>query len=529
MKRISTSFVATLALALAACGGSGKSAAPTTPGPTEPAPAPAAPAPATPAPTASAPAPEAPLPDLAFPADEFRQKQPTATALREPQLPKAQQFKLKNGVQVYLVEEHKLPTITLSLAFEGGSLDDPPGKEGLARVCAATLGDSTEKLDTVAFAEAQADMASSVNVGAGDDQQNVDLRTLTRNLDATADLWADVLLRPGLRQSDFDRNVQRARASLRQQKGSPNGVLGLLSGSILYGEAHPRGRFVSEASLGAITLDDCKAYAKDWFKPTGARLWVAGDITKAQVIALADRVLKDWKGKGKTAIKPTKPVTRKGRVFFVDVPGAAQSAIWMGEFGPGRKAPEYFASTIAASILGGGFSGRINMNLREKNGYAYGAYGGFGYNRDYGTFTASASVRSDVTDKALVELYGEISRILTGDITDEELKREKNGLVFSLPARFETSGGTLATFRGLAYFGLPLDYYGKFVKNVSAVDKKAAVAAAKKNLKPKDLVIFVVGDASVVLPGLQKLHADKAFGEGDLVILDVDGKVVGNR
>ncbi len=511
------------------CGGAQKSAAPAP----APEPAPAAPAASAPEPVAAAPAArppaEAPLPDLAFPEDDFRKAQPGAGPARPVQLPKVQQFKLPSGVQVFLVEDHKLPTVTASLAFEGGSINDPVGKEGLTNVCSQTMGDSTETFDKVQLAETLADIASSVNVNASSDQTFVGMATLSKSLEPTSNLWVEVLLKPGMRQADFDRNVRQAKAGLRQQKGSPTGIGGLLVGSVMYGEDHPLGRFVSEASLSAITLDDCKAWSKDWFKPQGAKLWLAGDVTPAQVKTLTARLFKDWKGKPKASVKVGKPTPRKGKIFFVDVPGAAQSQIFVVHPGPERKAKDFFANSVVSGALGGGFTSRINMNIREDKGYAYGAYGTFNYTRYFGTFLASASVRTDVTDKSVIEVYKEIEKMATGDLSDSELTREKSGLILSLPARFETSGTVLRSFRDLDYYGLPFDYYAKFVKNVEAVDKKAAAKAAKDHLKPKDVIVFVVGDASVVLPGLQKLHTDKTVGEGDLVILDADGKVVGNR
>jgi zinc protease len=307
------------------------------------------------------------------------------------------------------------------------------------------------------------------------------------------------------------------------------GIANLLSGSVFYGENHPLGRVPSDASLAAVSLDDCKAWAKDWFKPQGAQLWLSGDVTPAQVKELTGRIFKGWKGKPKASVKVGKPTPRKGRIFFVDVPGAAQSQVQVVFPGPERKAKDYFANTIVSDVLAGGFTSRINMNIREDKGYAYGAGGSYGYNPSFGTFRAGGQIRTDVTDKAVIEIYKEISKMATGDITDTELAQDKTSIIQSLPASFETSGRVLDALKSLVYFGLPLDYYAKMTKSVEAIDKKAAAKAAKDHVKPKDVIVFVVGDASVVLPGLQKLHADKTVGDGDLVILDADGKVVGNR
>jgi zinc protease len=469
---------------------------------------------------------EPPPPELTFPQDEFRAKQPAGGPARPLQLPSVTRFKTKGGIQVYLVEDHVTPVVQASLVLEGGTINDPVGKEGLAALCVATMNDSTAQLDRNAFAEAQSDLASEVSAMATRDQQMVSFDALTKSLDATADLWSALLLTPGMRQEDFDRNKKRSLANLQQQKAAPTGVAQRLWGSVLYGPAHPLGRFPSEKSYEAITLDDCKKYVADYFKPQGAQLWVVGDIDRAGVEALVDKRLGGWKGKPKASVKPGKPQTRKGKIFLVDVPGAPQSVINMAHFGPDRKSKDYFAVTMVGGALGGGFQSRINLNLREKNGYAYGAFGNFGYTRWWGTFMASSNVRTDATSAAVLEMYNEMKSMAEGGPTEEELTRQRNDLAQSLPADFETGASVLAQFRMLVYFGLPLDWFKGYVAAVNKVDLKAAKAAAKKHLKPGEVVVFVVGDASVVRPGLEKLLADKSIGAGELVVLDVEGQVV---
>ena len=437
--------------------------------------------------------------DLAFPEDDFRSTQPKAGPPRPFKLPKVKPFSLANGVKVFLVEQHTLPLVSMDLNFDGGSMVDPPGKEGLAGVCMSMLSEGTDKLDKLQFAEALADVASSVNSYAADDSIGVTLGSLTRHMDATFSLFADTLRRPGFRASDFDRMIKRRIESVKQSKGNPGSIAGRVSGAILYGAAHPFGTVITEASLQSITLDDCKAYAETWLKPQNARLFVVGDLTEAQIKKyFAGEQLAGWKGAGPKSPALPAPKAPDGRIFFVNVPGAAQSQVSVMHFGPLRTANDYFANSMMAAVFGGGFSSRINMNLREDKGYSYGARGGFGYTKTYGSFNASVSVRTDATYQTLLEIEREITALAKGTsvISKDELEREKQGAILGLPGRFQTAQAALGQYRGLVYYGLPLDYYNAYIATLGKVTAAQVQAAAAKHLKPGQGLYLVVGDGN---------------------------------
>jgi zinc protease len=539
--------IAILSLILAASCGPKAAPAPT---PTPPEPAPVAdPTPPAPTPTPEpAPVTQIAQPqELTFPDEPFRAEQPKAGPPRPFRLPEVQTFKLKSGISVYLVEQHTLPIVSIDLSFDGGSISDPVGKEGLASVCMAMMGEGTEKLDKLAFSEALADVASSVSAYAGSDTQGVSMSTLTKHFDVTFGLFVDTLRTPGFRESDLDRMIKRRLEGLKQAKGNPEAVAGRVAGPVLYGESHPYGRVTTEASYQSIKLDDCKAYHAAQLKPSGARLFVVGDMTAAQVRERFDGpALASWKGKAPALPRLKKPATAKARIFFVHVPGAAQSQVSMAHFGPLRNAPDYFATSLMASVLGGGFTSRINMNLREGKGYTYGARGSFSYGRQYGTFAAGGSVRSDATYQSLLELQREVRSLERGELaaTDAELERERAGAVLGLPSRFATAGASLGMFRSLVYYGLPLDYWASYSTKVQKVTSAQVKAAAKKHLKSDAAVYVVVGDGDATMivredgkdvpllvdgkpvtlrDALAKLAADGTLGKGGLVMLDTDG------
>lgn len=488
--------------------------------------------------------------DAVFPEEEFRKTQPAATAPRDFQLPEIAQFKLGDQIDVYLVEQHDLPTVSLELNFDGGSINDARGKEGMASVCMNMLSEGTKKLDKISFNEALADIASNISSYAGDETQGVAMRTLTKNLDPTFELFVETLTSPGFRKSDLDRMVARRLEALKQAKGSPGSVAGRVAPSIIYGPKHPFGKIVTEKSLERLTTRDCKRYHRAYLKPAGARLFVVGDMTEEQIRAKFEPLLQSWKGRPKKSARLPEPSARRGKVFFVNIPGAAQSTIWAAHMGPGRTAEDYFANEAMAGVLGGSFSSRINMNLREDKGYSYGARGRFRYNRHYGYFAASSSVRSNSTRQSLLEVFSEIENLKSGSepVTEAELTREKNGAILGLPAGFATARQTLGRYRSLVYFGLPLDYYNSYVDKVSEVGLEAVMESAKKHLRPQESLILVVGDGKspqivrdeagndvpltdsegkqvLLIDALEAMASAEIGGKGSFVVMDADGVV----
>ncbi len=540
-------FVAIAAIGAAACGSKTPSTAQPAPPPDPPIEVPVP----TEQPTAPRPTQSAQPQNLTFPDDAFRKEQPKPTAPRPVRLPPVKPFTLKNGIKVFLVEQHALPLVSMELVFDGGAMTDPKGKEGLAGVCMQMLTEGTEQLDKLQYAEALADVASNVGAYAADDSAIVALSSLTKHLDTTFGLFVDTLRTPGFRASDFERLVKRRIEAVRQSKGTPAAVAARVTGAVLYGPAHPYGTVITEASLKAITLDDCKAYAKKQLQPGGAQLFVVGDLTEAQVRALfessAKPTLASWKGRVKAKAMPA-PKTQAGRIFFVHVPGAAQSTVTRLQFGPKRSSPDYFANAMMASVFGGGFASRINMNLREGKGYSYGARGSFGYSKQYGTFSASSSVRTDTTYQTLLEIDREVNELRDAKrpVTKEELEREKQGAILGLPGQFATAAAALGQYRRLVYFGLPLDYYNGFVANVEKVNEAQVKASASKYLKNDKAVYVIVGDGDAPMiirePGsktdaeylkdgkpvtlraaLADLAARGGVGKGALIELDTDG------
>lgn len=474
------------------------------------------------APVAEAPV-EAEAPPPTWPDEPFRASRPQPGPVAELKLPQVETFKLDNGLEVYLVRNDRLPKVLMNFEFDLGNVSDPKGQIGLHSLCLDLLDEGTAKLAKVAWEEKQADHAVTVSSFAGSDTSGLVVYALKRELPAALDLLAELLREPGLREADFERLKDRRKAAIAQSKGSPGSIAGRVSGSLLWGADHPYGRIETEKTIDAIQLKDCKKVVAK-LKPGGARLWVVGQITPEEIKQELASRLPDWKGKApaKAAVAPPKP--RLGSVFFVHVKDAPQSSIYVGHAGPKRDAPDYEATALMAEILGGSFSSRINMNLREDKGYTYGGRASFVYRRAGSTFAAGSQVRTDATGPALREIAKEIATMRSSDATAEELFRVQEGSLLALPAQFETPSATLSSFQRLKFFGLPFDWYEGHQKRLRAVDIPAIRKAAEKHLRAKDFVVLVVGDANQVLADIDAIAAEKLFGGGGVVFLDADAQ-----
>ena len=456
----------------------------------------------------------------------FRQQKPATAPRKATPLPKPQSWRDDtSGLEVALIEAHDLPTVSVSLVFETGAVDDPAQKPGLTSLAMALMSQGTVALDKIAFEERQADIASSVSIGAGLETTSAGASTLKKNLEPTLELLLGMLRTPGMRQDDLARLVAQRKAAIAQSRGAPQSVGGRVMGSIQF-PGHAYGAIETEATVDSITLDELKATAAR-LGPHGARLTVTGDMTRAEVDQLIATRFAPWPGGLPVKRSPSSlPKPRPGTVFFVDVPGAPQSLIAVMASGPARTAADYETTELMAQILGGSFSSRINMNLREKNGYAYGARAGYRYRRQAGSFAATSSVRTDATGKALRELHNELMAMRNTVPETTELERDRSSLVLSLPAQFSTPRRLADAYGELAFFGLPKDWYDGRVARLQQPTAAAIQAQAQKLLPTTGYQVLVVGDAKVIRAEVEAIATEGLFGPKSFVVLDVDGNVV---
>ena len=459
-------------------------------------------------------------------ADEvWRKDAPKAGTARSLQLPAPTSFQLANGLTVLVNERPGLPVVSTSLIVRTGSAANPADKPGLANFTAAMLDEGTASRSALQIADQVAQLGASLSTASTMDSTQVSGASLRRNFPALLDLIADVSRRPAFPEDEVTRQRASRLGNLAQQRENPGAVANVAMFAALYGSNHPYG-FVdlgTDASNKAITRDDMQKFWTENFVPNNAALVVSGQVTVADLKPLVEKAFGDWQ-KG-TPASPAlgEPITTKSRLVIVDKPGAPQTQLRVASIGVPRSTPDYEALRVMNETLGGLFSSRINLNLREEHGYTYGADSQFVFRRSAGPFLVASGVRTDVTAPAVGEIFKEIQRMRQTPMTAEELAMAKDSLVRSLPSDFQTSSNVTASTANLYIFDLGLDYFSKYPERLSSITVEQAKAAAEKYLVPEKMVVVAVGDRAKIQPTLQKLNL------GAVEMRNADGSMGGGR
>lgn len=456
-------------------------------------------------------------------ADEpWREKPPTAGPVKALTVPTPVSFELPNGLTVLVNERPGLPIVSASLVVKTGSGANPVDKPGLANFTAAMLDEGTSSRSALALADEVAALGGSLSTGSTMDASQVSASSLTRTFPQLLDIMADVTRQPAFPAEEVERQRASRLASLVQQRENPNAVAATVMAAALYGEQHPYGfgELGTEASNKAMSRDDMQKFWQQNFVPNNAALVVSGQITRDELKPLVEKAFGQWaKGTPATAV-PGTPVTTAARLVFVDKPGAPQTQLRVAGLGAPRSTPDFVAMQVMNENLGGLFSSRINLNLREAHGYTYGASSQFVYRRSAGPFVVATGVRTEVTAPAVTEIQKELRGIRENPPAGEELSLAKDSLVRSLPAQFETSGRVTGSTSNIYIYDLGLDYYSKLSSRIEAVDTAQVKAAAEKYIVPEKLVVIAVGDRAKIGADLQKLNL------GAVEVRDADGKVI---
>jgi len=457
---------------------------------------------------------ETPLPPApAIAEDDDRKQLPQGAAPPKFELPPIDRRTLSNGMQLLVVENHELPSLSLGVVFPVGTSSDTAGKAGLVDLLAAVWNEGTQTRTSEQIAETLANIGARLSVSADWDTSGAHLYTLKRTLPQALEVFADVLQHPAFPAEELERQRNIAIGRLLQVRNEPNALASLAIAAKLYGPDHPYGRpeYSSESALKSISRDDLEAFYRAQVRPDRASLIAVGDITADEIARELERALGGWQAAGappKLAFPPL-PAAPPTTVTLVDKPGAAQSVISVCLIGTERKTPDYFALSVMNAIFGGQFSSRLNMNLREDKGYTYGARTAFDWRvHQPGPFVARASVQTAVTAPALAEFLKEFEGLLgQRPVSQEELEFNKDYLTRGYPARFETPSDMGGQLESIVQFQLPDDYFNTVIPGITAVTSDEVVRVAKKYLDLGHLTIIVVGDRSQIEADLRKLPA----------------------
>jgi zinc protease len=419
--------------------------------------------------------------------------------------PVAQSFRLANGLTVILVEQSPVPFVSANLVVRTGSDASPVDKAGLANFSVSMLNQGTITRSAPQLADDTAQIGATLGVNSTMDASTVSIASLARNFPAALNILADVVLRPSFPADEVERQRATRLANLVQQRANPGIVVNAVMAAALYGQAHPYGftELGTPESTRKITRDELQAFWKEHFVPGNAALVVAGAITQSELRRLVDAAFGAWPAGTSSPASLGDPISTKARLVVVDRPGSPQTQIRVASIGAPRSSPDYVPLRVMNDILGGLFSSRINLNLREAHGYTYGASSQFTFRRSAGPFLVGSGIRTDVTAPAVQEIFNELQKMITTSVTPDELALAKDSYARSLPSAFETTESAVASFSTMFTYGLPLDYFATLPDRIRAVTAQDVQAVAKRYLVPEKMVVVAVGDRAKIGPGLE--------------------------
>lgn len=428
-------------------------------------------------------------------------RRPEPAAPRSYHFPRFERRTLANGMRIVVAPVSKLPIATVLAVVEGGAQAELRGKDGVASLTARLLLEGAAGMDGAALADRFERIGASVEAHADWDVAAVSLTALTARLPEAVGLVRDLLRAPEFPEREVARLKEERLAELLQQRAEPRGLADEQFSRAVY---QPSARYASPSdgdapSVRALSRDDVRTFYEARYRPSATTLVFAGDVTMAQASALADALFGDWSGEQLMPVGTDIDVAQPGRLVRVIAKAdAPQSEVRVGHRGLPRRAGDYFDTMVMNSVLGGLFSSRINLNLREAHGYTYGAFSGFEWRRGAGPFVVSTAVKSDVTGAAVQEILREIDRMRSEEITEDELTLATSYLHGVFPIRYETTSAIAAALANLVIHDLPDGYYDEYRDRVRAVTTAGVLRAAQAHLHPDQLRIVVVGDPAVI-------------------------------
>ena len=437
-----------------------------------------------------------------------------------------ERFELGNGLKVVLAERHAVPVVELSLVVDAGFAADQFATPGTANLALAMLDEGTATRSALEISDELLRLGANLGAGSNLDTSFVGMSALKENLDASLDLYADVILNPSFPEQDFARLQQLQVVGIAQEKVRPRTLALRLFPRILYGDGHayslPFTGSGDEASVAALTPENLAAFHNTWFKPGNATLVVVGDVTRSEIEPLLTARFDGWQP-GDVPKKNLAAVGHQSEpiVYLVDRPDSEQSVIIAGHIAPPRNNDAEMAITAMNQVLGGDFTARVNMNLREDKNWSYGAFTQLVPAKGQRPFIALAPVQTDKTSAAMAELKREIAEIRdVRPATPDEIAKVKDRRTLSLPGRWETASAVLGSLVEIVRFGLPNDYWDSYADAVRALSEAEIHQAALDVVNPEGLIWVVVGDRDRVEAEIRELDI------GRIVALDADGNVL---
>ncbi len=448
---------------------------------------------------------------------------PTPAAPPEAKFPSFQRACLSNGLKVILAERHSLPTVNVTLQVDAGSAADQGAVPGAARLMMEMLDEGTAHRTALQISDDLGSLGAKLSADTDLDSSTVSLSTLTSKLDPALEIFADVILNPAFPEADFQRVQKQALARIQREKTEPLSMAWRVLPRLLYGGGHayanPLTGSGTEPSVAGLKRADLQQFHATWFKPNNATLIIVGDTSLGKITPALEKLFGQWKS-GPVPAKKIETVAQRQKtaIYLVDRPGSLQSLVFGGHVAPPRANPDEIAIETMNTILGGSFTSRMNMNLREQKHWCYFSVTWLYAAKGQRPFIMYAPVQSDKTTETMIEMDKELRGMLGKQpITEEELDKAQKNQTLSLPGKWETADAVLYSIGEIVRFGLPEDYFATYGGKVRGLSLSDVSGIAQKVLHPDQLVWVIVGDRAKIEPGLRDL------GWGEIWLLDADG------
>jgi zinc protease len=458
-----------------------------------------------------------------------RSKLPDAGTPPAARFPAIARATLPNGLKIVLAERHSIPQVNLTLLVDAGYAADQFASPGTASLALDMLDEGTTRRTALQISDTLSQLGATLGTGSQLDVSSVSLSALKENLDPSLDIFADVVLDPAFPQADFQRQQRQRLARIQREKVQPVQMALRVFPQLLYGTNHAYGNPLTgsgtEASVSHMTRDDLVRFHRTWFKPNHATLVIVGDVSLAEIQPRLARLFSRWQA-GDVPQKNVSTVADQPRplVYILDRPGAEQSVILAADLAAPKANPHEYAIEAMTSLLGGQFTSRVNMNLREDKHWSYGAFTFVWDARGQRPFIAYAPVQTDKTKESMIEVDRELRGILgPKPIAADELAKAQANLTLTLPGNWETMDAVQGSLEQLVTYGLDDHYYETYAQRVRALTIPDATTAAQEAIRPDHLVWVVVGDRAKIEAGIRELN----FGE--IRFLDADGKPLAAR
>lgn len=451
-----------------------------------------------------------------------RSKAPAIGADKPFHTPEVKKSRLANGLEILVVERPELPKVAVTLASKCGSADDPAGKEGVAYLATKTMDTGTKTRKDLDIENSLGNLGTALAGETGRESARVSFEVLKRNLAPALEVFADVIQNPTYPATEFERQKKRHLDALAQRAKEPNAIAGRVGRILAFGARHPYGRPAqgTPGTVGAITREDVAKFHDERWKPGSSVLVFVGDVTVVEAEALAKKVLGGWSGGAAPAAAiPAPSPAAAGKVYLVDRQDAAQTAVMQILPAPKRKSAEYDALRLADAIWGGGFSTRLNLNLREDKGYSYGTFSFPELNHEAGAWFAFGGVQTNKTKESVVEFDKELKGLAGAwPITAKELDDAKLNLLRGYAQQFETLGRIAGQVAELWGGDLPMEELQRISDGTAKTTLEETLATARKWADPSHVSLLLVGDVGKIRAGVEQLKL------GEIVVLDVEGK-----